>query len=134
MRVLQDLCVPETADALATAALIKHEYLEYDNSYAFARKCTWALADIGTPQALANLEYLAQTSDPDVAAYAQKRLDNWEHELHRKGRGRQHAKQQSLSNRERCMHSRRRATCAPCSASTGLVFADFAHCAEQTNL
>jgi hypothetical protein len=84
-RALQQLRVPATVDALAKAALVKHDYLAYDDSHAFARKCTWALADIGTPEARAKLESLARVDDTAVAAYAQKRLDNWEAELSRKG-------------------------------------------------
>lgn len=82
---LQDMRVPATADALAQAALTKHDYLAYDDSHAFARKCTWALADIGTPEARTHLEHLARADDPEIAAYAQKRLDRWVDELSRKG-------------------------------------------------
>jgi hypothetical protein len=82
---LQGLRVPATADALAEAALVKHDYLAYNDSHALARKCTWALADIGTPEARLRLETLAHADDPEVAAYAQKRLDRWDSELDRKG-------------------------------------------------
>jgi hypothetical protein len=82
---LQELRVPATADALARAALVEHDYLDSDDSHAFARKCTWALADIGAPEARAHLESLARVDDADIAAYAQKRLDNWDKELGRKG-------------------------------------------------
>jgi hypothetical protein len=84
-RALQQLRLPTTVDALATAALVKHDYLAYNDSHAFARKCTWALADIGTREARAHLERLARSSDSEIAAYAQKRLDKWDAELHRKG-------------------------------------------------
>jgi hypothetical protein len=82
---LQQLRVPTTVDALAKAALVKYECLAYDDSHAFARKCTWALADIGTREARAHLERLARADDSEIAAYAQKRLDNWDAEQHRKG-------------------------------------------------
>ena len=82
---LQHLRVPSTVDVLAKAALVKYDHLAYDDSHAFARKCTWALADIGTLEARAHLERLARADDTEIAAYAQKRLDNWEVELHRKG-------------------------------------------------
>jgi hypothetical protein len=82
---LQRLRVPATADALAQAALMKHDYLAYNGSHAFARKCTWALADIGTPEARAHLESLSRVDDVELAAYAKKRLDNWDDELGRKG-------------------------------------------------
>ena len=82
---LQGLRVPATADALAQAALVKYDYLDSDDSHAFARKCTWALADIGTPEARAHLENLAHADDAEIAGYAQRRLDNWDKELSRKG-------------------------------------------------
>lgn len=88
-KILQELREPATADALAGAAVVKHEYLAYDDSHAFARKCIWALADIGTPTSREHLERLSQNPDHEVAAYAQKRLDNWEHELPRKRPARQ---------------------------------------------
>jgi hypothetical protein len=75
---------PRAVDALAAAALLKFDYLAFNNSYAFARKCTWALADIGTTAAREKLRALAQNSDEEIAGYAQKRLDNWDDELSRK--------------------------------------------------
>lgn len=72
-------------DALAKAALTKHDYLAYDNSYALARKCTWALADIGTDAARDRLHALAQCDDGTIRGYAQRRLDMWDDELSRKG-------------------------------------------------
>jgi hypothetical protein len=84
-RALQELRVPSTAGALARAALVKHQYLAHDDSHALARKCTWALADIGSSEARAHLENLAQDADPEIAGYAQKRLDDWQRELNRKG-------------------------------------------------
>jgi hypothetical protein len=84
-RYLQELCIPATADALALAVLVKHDYLANNDSHAVARKCIWALADIGTPEARNHLEHLAHTPDPEIAYYAKKRLDNWQDELQRKG-------------------------------------------------
>ncbi|WP_233752744.1 DUF4291 domain-containing protein [Flavilitoribacter nigricans] len=51
-----------------------------------ARKCTWALADIGTEQSRQFLTEMAGCGDPLIEGFAQKRLDNWEKELPRKGR------------------------------------------------
>jgi hypothetical protein len=44
---------------------------------ALVRKCTWALADIGTPEAKARLQDLAKSLNAQIAGYAQKRLDRW---------------------------------------------------------
>ena len=85
-RWLQDLRDPRAVDALYETALTKHEYLDYDDSHALARKCTWALADIGTAEAQEKLQRLARGEDREVAGYAQKRLDNWAQETGRKGR------------------------------------------------
>jgi hypothetical protein len=85
-RLLQQLRDPTAVEALYAAALEKHGYLAYDNSYALARKCTWALGDIGTPEAFAKLKLLATHRDSVIAQYAQERIDRWEHESHRKPR------------------------------------------------
>jgi hypothetical protein len=82
---LQDLKASEAVDALYRAALEKHEYLAYDQFFGLARKCTWALADIGTSDALAKLRLLAGNENPVIASYAQKRIDRWNRELLRKG-------------------------------------------------
>ena len=84
-RTLQKLRIASTAGALAEAARVKHEYLAHDDSHALARKCTWALADIGSTEARAHLEGLAKDADSEIAGYAQERLDNWQSELGRKG-------------------------------------------------
>ncbi|MEO1625824.1 MAG: DUF4291 domain-containing protein [Bacteroidota bacterium] len=51
-----------------------------------SRKCTWALADIGTAEAKQYLQKLSESNDLLVREFAQKRLDNWEAEAGRKGR------------------------------------------------
>jgi hypothetical protein len=84
-RILQGLKDPSTVDCLYSAAELQFDYLNYDDTFGFARKCTWALADIGTPEAKAKLQQLARSSNAFVAEYAQKRLNRWEQELSRKG-------------------------------------------------
>jgi hypothetical protein len=71
-------------DALFETATISHKYLDYDETFGLARKCTWALADIGTNEARTRLEQLAKGENPSIARYAKKRLDHWEDERHRK--------------------------------------------------
>jgi HEAT repeat protein len=63
---------------------MKLEYLQYDENFALARKCTWALTDIGTDAAMAKLQELAGSSNPKIRSYARKRLENWQGEIHRK--------------------------------------------------
>jgi HEAT repeat protein len=84
-RTLQLCRDPRTVPALARGARTKHPYLAHDDSHAFARKCIWALADVGTPEAHAHLQELAQEADPEVAGYARRRLTRWNEERERKG-------------------------------------------------
>lgn len=81
---LQGLKDPRAIDALYDEAHSEYEYLSYDDCYSLARKCTWALADIGTPEAKAKLQQLVQENNQIVAEYAQKRLNNWAKEKFRK--------------------------------------------------
>ncbi len=81
---LQHLRDPRAVDALYEAALVK--YPNEDDAYlGIARRCTWALADIGTPEARLRLEMLAAHSNALTVGYAKKRLDNWDREHARKG-------------------------------------------------
>jgi len=73
-KALQTLRDPRAVGALTEAATTKHAYLEYDQSHALARKCTWALADIGTDAARARLLQLTRCTDETVAGYARRRL------------------------------------------------------------
>lgn len=84
-RWLQELRDPRAVDALYAAALTEHVYLAHDGGHALARKCTWALADIGTAEAREKLRLLADSDDPETAGYARERLDRWTEELARKG-------------------------------------------------
>ena len=81
---LQQLRDPQSVDILEVTARKTFDYLDYDEFRGLARKCTWALADIGTMSARIALERLAADRDPLIAGYAQKRLDHWQDEIHRK--------------------------------------------------
>lgn len=81
---LQELKDARAVDAVYRAASVKHEYLAYDEFFGLARKCTWALADIGTSDALAKLHLLAASDNSVIAGYAKKRIDNWDKEQKRK--------------------------------------------------
>ena len=83
--VLQDLRWPGAVDALRQRALsAPPDYLASDNGEALARKCTWALADTGTPDAKAALKGLEACDIPAVCEYARKRLERWDAEMARK--------------------------------------------------
>ncbi len=82
---LQQLRSPDALAALERTAHARYSYLEYDDLFGLARKCTWALADIGTPEAHQALTRLAACNNSLIAGYARKRLTNWQDELTRKG-------------------------------------------------
>ena len=82
---LQTLRAPIAVDTLFQVALEKYDYLKYDEFYGLARKCTWALADIGTPEAYEKLLELAKCGNPVIEGYAQRKIDLWMAEIARKG-------------------------------------------------
>jgi hypothetical protein len=82
---LQRLRSPAAVGALERTAHAVHAYLAYDDGLALARKCTWALADIGTPEAHQALVRLSNCENAIIAGFARKRLNNWQRELKRKG-------------------------------------------------
>lgn len=81
---LQDVKDPRAVEGLFDAALVSHDYLDYDEFFGLARKCTWALADVGTPEAKSKLAQLAASENSVIAGYARKRLDRWDDERTRK--------------------------------------------------
>jgi hypothetical protein len=82
---LQWLKDPMAVDVLFETAHRDYDYRDYDEVAGLARRCTWALADIGTPAAFVKLQELVREEIDMVSGYAQKRLDNWEKEKPRKG-------------------------------------------------
>ena len=72
--LLQGLKDPGSVDALYEAALTKFDYLDYDDTYALARKCIHALADIDTESSRAKLRLLAESEIPTIREKAIKHL------------------------------------------------------------
>lgn len=72
---LQNLRLPSTIDCLYRTALRKHDYLAYNDNYALAVKCIWALHDIGTREAVEKLQLLSQSDlSAPIREKALKRL------------------------------------------------------------
>ena len=82
---VQDLKCACAVEALERRASSNPSYLEWDENHALARKCTWALADIGTDDAKEALKRLSKSETLVVRDFAQKRIDNWHLEIMRKG-------------------------------------------------
>lgn len=71
---LQNLRDPKSVDCLFYCAQRRLPYLDYDDSSAFARRCVWALHDIGTKEAVAKLEALANDPRREVSEEVTARL------------------------------------------------------------
>jgi hypothetical protein len=84
VRALQKIGDASSVEPLEKAAHAVHEYLDYDEFFGLARKCTWALADIGGTEARNALERLATSKNEQLAKYAHKRLHHWTQEAARK--------------------------------------------------
>jgi hypothetical protein len=72
--ILQKLKSPKSIDALYKTSLERFDYLNYDDSYALARKCIHALGDINTPDAREKLKFLSQSQIPIIKEKAEKQL------------------------------------------------------------
>jgi hypothetical protein len=72
--ILQELKNPKSIDCLYQAALMKFDYLSYDDSYALARKCIHALGDINTEYSREKLRLLASSDIPIIKEKAEKQL------------------------------------------------------------
>ena len=72
--ILQELKDPKSVNFLYQAALLKLDYLNYDNSYALARKCIHALGDISTENSREKLALLASSDIPIIREKALKQL------------------------------------------------------------
>ena len=86
VRAIQDLQCELAVPALERTAHATYDYLAYDEFLGLARKCIWALADIGTTDAYQALQRLSQSANSQIAAYAQRRLSHWKDELARKAK------------------------------------------------
>lgn len=70
--MLQELRDPPSVEALFRIANSAHPYLEYDDAYALAVKCCYALRDIGDDLAHAKLSILASDDRDPVRVTALK--------------------------------------------------------------
>ncbi len=69
---LQDLREPATSDALFAVACDSAPFDATDDGRALARKCVWALHDIGARDHLARLA--ATAKDPETRGHAERKL------------------------------------------------------------
>lgn len=76
---------PITAKSLFRMAFKLTEYDKWSDTFPIQRKCVWALADIGTSEAMNYLKEIESKANKTIASFATKRLQNWESEFRRKG-------------------------------------------------
>lgn len=73
-RTLQDLADDSTVECLFNAAQIQFAYLDYDDTYQFARKCIKALSAINNEAAIQKLRRLSENEIAEIRQYALKEL------------------------------------------------------------
>jgi len=72
--MLQSLADPKTVDSLYQASKLQFDYLDYDDTYQFARKCIKAMAQINDANAINKLWLLADHDIVEISNYAKKEL------------------------------------------------------------
>jgi hypothetical protein len=73
--VMQSLRASESVEVLYHAATRDLAYLDFDEAFALAVKCCWALGDIGTPEAIEKLKLIAQSPNKVKREAALYQLD-----------------------------------------------------------
>ena len=74
-RILQKLKDPKSVEYLYEATLSSYEYLDYDESYALAVKCIWALGDINNEFAIEKLKLLSKSDNTIIKENAINQLN-----------------------------------------------------------
>jgi hypothetical protein len=73
--LFQKLKSPQTIECLYKTALTQFDYLEFDEAFALAVKCIWALGDINTIEARQKLELLTQSENKIIKENAIQQLN-----------------------------------------------------------
>lgn len=66
---------PKATETLYQAATMKFDYLAYNDSHAFARKCIYALGDINSAESIDKIRKLTQVNDETICGYATHQLE-----------------------------------------------------------
>jgi hypothetical protein len=75
-RLFQKWRNPKTISVLYETTNKSFDYLEYDDSYALAVKCIWALGDIATVESFDKLKILSESTNPIIKENACYQLKN----------------------------------------------------------
>ncbi len=68
--IFQKIKSPKTVECLYKTTLTQFDYLEFDDSFALAVKCIWALGDINTVESRKKLELLTQSENEIISKNA----------------------------------------------------------------
>lgn len=72
--IFQSFEFHQGVECLYRAALTQHKYLEYDEAYALAVKCIWALGAINTPDSIKKLQLLTESKNEIIRSNAINQL------------------------------------------------------------
>lgn len=72
--LLKEIADISSVECLYKAAELQLDYLDYDDTYQFARKCIKALSAIGNEDAIEKLQILSNSKTKKIAEYAIKEL------------------------------------------------------------
>lgn len=72
--LLEEVRSPYTVDCIYDLAIMDLKYMEFDEFFNIARKCSYALGKINTPKAKEKLELLAKNTNELIREYALKQL------------------------------------------------------------
>jgi hypothetical protein len=72
--IFQDCKTVMAIEPLYRTALRKFDYLDYDEAYALAVKCIWALGDIDTPESMEKIRLLISSDNPIIRKNAINQL------------------------------------------------------------
>lgn len=73
--IFQKIKSPRTIECLYKTALTQFEYLEFDEAYALAVKCIWALGEINTIESREKLNLLLQSENEIIKENATNQLN-----------------------------------------------------------
>jgi len=73
--LLKQIADPVSVECLFNAADLKFKYLDYDDTYQFARKCIIALSTINNHEAVEKLKLLSDSNNIIIAYYAKIELN-----------------------------------------------------------
>lgn len=73
--IFQKIKSPRTIECLYKTSLAQFEYLEFDEAFALAVKCIWALGDINTLESKEKLKLLSQSENEIIRDNAIKQLN-----------------------------------------------------------